>query len=82
MKEMLSHVLGGARGGGLFSIGDPTNPSGGRTLFAATESPILPSPTAPEASNDSSKKSATASQGAHNRSTQNSTNKTTLATSS
>ncbi|OXV06575.1 hypothetical protein Egran_05657 [Elaphomyces granulatus] len=82
MKEMLSHVLGGARGGGLFSIGDPTNP-GGRTLFAATESPVLPSPTAPEVSNDSSKKSVTASQGAHNRSIQNSTtNKTTLGTSS
>jgi SAGA-associated factor 73 len=82
MKEMLSHVLGGARGGGLFSIGDPTN-LGGRTLFAATESPVLPSPTAPEVSNDSSKKSVTASQGAHNRSTQNSaTNKAILGTSS
>ncbi|KAL1964997.1 hypothetical protein VTN77DRAFT_6197 [Rasamsonia byssochlamydoides] len=55
MKEMLSNVLGGARGGGLFSTGD----SAGRGLFGqSAESPPLTSPTVPETSADASKKAA------------------------
>jgi hypothetical protein len=57
MKEMLSNVLGGARGGGLFSTG----------LFQSAESSTLTSPTMPEASSDASKKTTVTQSSASNR---------------
>lgn len=65
MKEMLSNVLGGARGGGLFSTG-PTANGESNGLFQ-TESPTLTAPgsaTIPEsgAGGDSASKKQTPSQ--------------------
>lgn len=57
MKEMLSHVLGGARGGGLFSTGDSAAQTS-RGLFQSLESPTLTSPALPEGPAESSKKTA------------------------
>ena len=42
IKEMLSHALGGARGGGLFSIGD-NPPSDGGSLFQTENSSLIES---------------------------------------
>lgn len=47
IKEMLSHALGGARGGGLFSTGDsnpPSADSGGGNLFQTEDSSMMESP--------------------------------------
>ncbi|KAI9926662.1 hypothetical protein AWENTII_011278 [Aspergillus wentii] len=58
IKEMLSHALGGARGGGLFSTGD-TTPSAGGNIFAPVDDMTLPSTDAadaPEPPTDSSNK--------------------------
>lgn len=61
IKEMLSHALGGARGGGLFSTGD--NPPVEGNLFQPDDSSLLDSPfangaagntTANDAANDQS----------------------------
>lgn len=41
IKEMLSHALGGARGGGLFSTGDTTTSTDGGNLFQAEDSTNL-----------------------------------------
>lgn len=38
---MLSHALGGARGGGLFSTGDTTTSTDGGNLFQAEDSTNL-----------------------------------------
>ena len=49
IKEMLSHALGGARGGGLFSTGDsnpPSADSGGGNLFQTEGSSMVESPDA------------------------------------
>lgn len=43
IKEMLSHALGGAHGGGLFSTGN-NGPSDGGNLFQTEDSSMLDSP--------------------------------------
>ncbi|KAF9882683.1 Dcp1p-Dcp2p decapping enzyme complex alpha subunit [Aspergillus nanangensis] len=44
IKEMLSHALGGARGGGLFSTGETVSPPTGGNLFQPVEDISLSSP--------------------------------------
>jgi hypothetical protein len=80
MKEMLSNVLGGARGGGLFSTGD-SNSQAGRGLFQ-TDSPTLISSALPETSGDTSKKSTTGQSTANRPATNASAAKTAVAATS
>lgn len=53
MKEMLSSVLGGARGGGLFSTGAPAANGDSNGLFQTDTSPVMPSATAAPSSSSS-----------------------------
>jgi hypothetical protein len=80
MKEMLANVLGGARGGGLFSTGD-SNGQSGHGIFQ-TESPTNTSSSLPEGSGDASKKATTAQPGANRPTTNASVAKTTVAATS
>ncbi|QRD81856.1 mRNA capping enzyme, catalytic domain-containing protein [Aspergillus flavus] len=48
IKEMLSHALGGARGGGLFSTGDSNTTSNDGNLFAPVDDVVMASPAEPE----------------------------------
>lgn len=54
MKEMLSNVLGGPRGGGLFSTGEPDGTADHPLL--QMESPTVPASTLPDASGDAAKR--------------------------
>ncbi|KAE8376084.1 thiolase-like protein [Aspergillus bertholletiae] len=51
IKEMLSHALGGARGGGLFSTGDSNTTSNDRNLFAPVDEVVMTSPVITSADN-------------------------------
>ncbi|KAE8416819.1 mRNA capping enzyme, catalytic domain-containing protein [Aspergillus pseudocaelatus] len=51
IKEMLSHALGGARGGGLFSTGDSNTTSNDGNLFAPVDDVVMPSPVIASADN-------------------------------
>ncbi|KAE8350482.1 thiolase-like protein [Aspergillus coremiiformis] len=46
IKEMLSHALGGARGGGLFSTGDNNTASTDGNLFTPVDDVVMASPVA------------------------------------
>jgi hypothetical protein len=75
MKEMLSQVLGGARGG-LFSTGDPGPLGPGRNLFQADstifQSPVVTSAVdGPATHAESSRKTSISQQAAQNRAAQN-----------
>lgn len=78
MKEMLSHVLGGARGGGLFATAE-TNGHTGLGLFHTSDESVLTSPIAtstPELPTDSKKNLP---QNNQNRTMQNPPKKTAVA---
>ncbi|KAB8204620.1 mRNA capping enzyme, catalytic domain-containing protein [Aspergillus parasiticus] len=51
IKEMLSHALGGARGGGLFSTGDSNTASNDGNLFAPVDDVVMASPVIASADN-------------------------------
>ncbi|KAE8390015.1 hypothetical protein ETB97_007731 [Aspergillus alliaceus] len=51
IKEMLSHALGGARGGGLFSTGDNNTTSTDGNLFTPVDDVVLASPVAASVDN-------------------------------
>ncbi|KAB8268052.1 mRNA capping enzyme, catalytic domain-containing protein [Aspergillus minisclerotigenes] len=51
IKEMLSHALGGARGGGLFSTGDSNTTSNDGNLFAPVDDVVMASPVIASADN-------------------------------
>ncbi|KAJ9320817.1 hypothetical protein DTO027B5_5326 [Paecilomyces variotii] len=78
IKEMLSHVLGGSTGGGLFGTGD----TGGQTglgLFQTTDEPDLTSPVATSTSELPADSRKALPQGNQNRSVQNHPKKTAVA---
>ncbi|KNG83456.1 SAGA complex component (Sgf73) [Aspergillus nomiae NRRL 13137] len=59
IKEMLSHALGGARGGGLFSTGDSNTTSNDGNLFAPMDDVVMTSPVITSADNTADVDSAT-----------------------
>ncbi|KAB8247280.1 mRNA capping enzyme, catalytic domain-containing protein [Aspergillus flavus] len=59
IKEMLSHALGGARGGGLFSTGDSNTTSNDGNLFAPVDDVVMASPVIASADNTTDVDNAT-----------------------
>ena len=66
IKEMLSHALGGARGGGLFSTGDSNTTSNDGNLFAPVDDVVMASPVIASADNTTDVDNATPAPAAKN----------------